>query len=82
MALPLQDGSMFKAQVEYAPYFYLQIKARRWLVLGRVWGLASCRRRHRCCRCTAVSRGLPARAAVVCRCHCCRCRCCAAGPAI
>ena len=25
--LALQDGSMFKAQVEFAPYFYLQVKA-------------------------------------------------------
>lgn len=24
--LDLQDGSMFKAQVQFAPYFYLQIK--------------------------------------------------------
>ena len=22
----LQDGSMFKAQIPYAPYFYLQVK--------------------------------------------------------
>ena len=26
----LQDGGMFKAQVEYAPYFYLQIKVGGW----------------------------------------------------
>ena len=30
--LLLQDGSMFKAQVEYAPYFYVHVK-----VCG-VWG--------------------------------------------
>lgn len=31
--LLLQDGSMFKAQVEYAPYFYLHVKVRRLLVM-------------------------------------------------
>jgi hypothetical protein len=31
----LQDGSMFKAQVEYAPYLYLQVKVRSAKTDGR-----------------------------------------------
>ena len=31
-----QDGSMFKAQVHFSPYFYLQIKVRRGLPTSAV----------------------------------------------
>ena len=29
-----QDGSMFKAQVRFAPYFYLQVQVRPWGLCG------------------------------------------------
>lgn len=48
-----QDGTMFKAQVTYAPYFYLQVKVGKLrlatripLQLWGIWGMFACHPRQ------------------------------------
>jgi hypothetical protein len=49
--LSLQDGSMFKAQVDFLPYFYLHIKAGCCLILCRqLQGWPACRLHSGCNR--------------------------------